>query len=84
MSKFKDFFKEDVRLFYSLLLILLIPILIIISSFWQIKAFENNMQTEVQNQTETTAKIVAGALSSSIDDPQILQSRIDEIIKTNP
>jgi len=78
-----NFFKNNSQFFYSMLLIILIPIFIIANTLWQIKTSQDNMTYELHRKAVLAETILGPSLVDSLNDTRVLQSKIDQISKGN-
>jgi len=78
-GKTTTFIKENLQFFYSLILILLIPVAIIANTLWDIKKSQGNMELELQKKAELVTMVFASTISDSLDNNALLQSKINEV-----
>ncbi|MFA6493333.1 MAG: HAMP domain-containing sensor histidine kinase [Patescibacteria group bacterium] len=78
-----DTAKEGSQFIYSLILIFLIPILIIINTFWSVQKFQKNIETELQKKTVLAKTAFVGAISDSLDKNDILETKIQNIVEAD-
>jgi len=83
MSKIGDFWSNNSQFLYSLLLIVMIPVLIIANTLWQIRASQDNMNYELQQKALLSENILGTAFTDNLNNPRVLQSKIDQITKEN-
>lgn len=83
IDKENDSNRENSQLLYSLILIFLIPVAIIVNTFWGISKIQKNMENELQKKAVLAADVFAGAGADSLTSEAALQLKIDEIIKLN-
>lgn len=75
--------ERKIQFTYSIILIILIPILIFANFFWQTFTQRKIFNAELRQKTETTRNILTGALGSAETDSKIIQEKIDQIAKTD-
>lgn len=83
MSKFSSFWHNNSQFLYSLLLIIMIPVLIIANTLWQIRFSQDNMNYELQQKALLAENILGSAFTDNLNNPRLLQSKIDQITKEN-
>lgn len=83
IDKSQDASKENSQFIYSLILIFLIPVAIIVSTFWGMQKIQKNIESELQKKTILAKTIFAGAVSDSLDDDSLLETKIKTIVESN-
>lgn len=83
MSKTGDFWKNNAQFLYSLLLIIMIPVLIIGNTLWQLRASQENMTYELHRKALLAENILSSTFTESLSNTRILQTKIDQITKEN-
>jgi len=83
MSSVGNFWKNNAQFLYSLLLIIMIPVLIIANTLWQIRASQENMNYELQQKALLAENIVGSAFTDNLDNTRLLQSKISQMMKEN-
>lgn len=78
-----SFLKENFQFIYSLILIIFIPVAIVANTLWSLQVTQKNMDAELQRKAALAESIFAGAVADSLDNEAALQTKIDQIAKTN-
>lgn len=78
------YLKENIQFIYSIFLIIMIPILIIVSSLWQIRSSNDNMTDELKNKALLVNSVLNHSIDEIVDNTPKLQTKIDQINKENP
>lgn len=78
------FVKENPKILYSLLLIILIPLALFYNTFFSVKNFQKNIDFTLQANALLAESILGSFISEFILNQEILQEKIIQISKENP
>ena len=84
LKKGFDFIKKNPSLLYSLLLIILIPVTLYYNTFSAVSSFQTNLNYELQTKAILAESILSAFISDILENPEILQQKIEKIAKENP
>jgi len=84
MEKIGQFLKGNAQFVYSIILIVLIPIIIIANALWQIRSSNDNMTNVLQSKAILVESVLGDSIDEIINDPSTLQSKITKISTQNP
>lgn len=79
-----DFLRKYPGIFYSLVLIILIPLALYYNTSFTIKSFQENIDFNLQTKALMAESIFDVFASDLFISPEILQEKIQEIVKENP
>ena len=79
-----NFIKENPKILYSLLLIVLIPLALFYNTFFTISSFQKYIDYELQTKALIAESIFAIFASDIFKNPEILQEKIEKITNENP
>ncbi|MCL5407266.1 MAG: HAMP domain-containing histidine kinase [Patescibacteria group bacterium] len=75
--------QKNTQFVYPLFLIFLIPVLIILNTFWELQQFQKINATELQNKTILAKTIFASTIADSLNEEDVLQEKIEKITKSD-
>lgn len=75
--------KKNTQFVYSLFLIFLIPILIILNTFWELQRFQKNSVMELQNKTVLAKTVFANTISDTLTKDSSLQEKLEKIAQSS-
>jgi signal transduction histidine kinase len=78
------FIKENPSILYSLILIVFLPLILWWNTFFVLSSFEKNIDFTLQKGALSLENILAEVVSDKIQEPEILQEKIQNIAKENP
>lgn len=84
MNKIGKYLKDNAQFVYSVILVVLIPVLIIVNALWQTKSYNDNMNQELQNKALLTESVLQSSLSEVVNNTPLLQNKISAIATANP
>jgi hypothetical protein len=79
-----DFIKQYPGILYSLLLIVFLPLILYYNTFLSAKAFQENVDRNLQMEAFTVENILGSFFSDFFKKPEFIQKKIEEITKQNP
>ncbi|AKM82803.1 TPA: sensor histidine kinase [Candidatus Berkelbacteria bacterium] len=83
MNKFINFLKENSQFIYSVILIILIPILIVANTLWQIRSSNATQEAEQEKKALLTEAVLVNSIDVIKQPPAYIQNQIDNIAKEN-
>lgn len=84
MERVGKFLKDNAQFIYSIILIVLIPVIIIANALWQIRKSNDNMDSILQNKAILVESLLGDSISETIKDQATLQSKITKVTTKNP
>lgn len=83
MSKTSVYMKENSQFLYSIILIVMIPVLIIANTLWQIRSSQDSMTYELHRKAVLAESILGGSITDSLNNRELLQTKLDNLVKDN-
>ena len=84
MERVGKLLKDNAQFIYSIILIVLIPVIIIANALWQIRKSNDNMDSILQNKAILVESVLGDSISETIKDQVALQTKITKITNENP
>jgi signal transduction histidine kinase len=78
------FIKENPKILYSLLLIIIIPLALFYNTFLSVRKFQENIDSTLRTNVALIEDILGDFVSDFISNPEVLQKKIEKISKENP
>lgn len=78
-----NFVKQYPGIIYSLLLILVLPLMLYYNAFLSLRMFQNNIDYTLQTKALISENILSNLFSDFFDQPEIIQKKIEKISNEN-
>lgn len=84
LKRILNFIRTYPGILYSFLLIIIIPLALYYNTFYTTRAFQKNVDFNLQTKALTIENILGLLASDFFSQPELLQQKIGEIVKENP
>lgn len=84
MKKVGKFLKDNIQFVYSVILIVLIPIVIVANALWQIRTSNSNIDNALQDKAILVESVLGDSIGEVVNDHSALQNKISKVVTKNP
>ena len=84
MESVGHFLKEKAQFLYSIILIILIPVIIVANALWQIRTSNENMTKVLESKAVLVESVLGDSINESLKNHLALQDKISKVVSKNP
>lgn len=84
MERVGRFLKEKAQFLYSIILIILIPVIIVANALWQIRTANENMTKVLESKAVLVESVLGDSINEGLNNHLALQDKISKVANKNP